>query len=90
MSRPLCARADVLSGRALFSYDPSLFVDDEGAADDDLYVVREDGEDGEGGGDASESGMSMTSVFVFVLCTVMMITSWLLSSHCRPACSMGG
>lgn len=30
----------VLSGRALFSYDPSLFVDDD-AADDEVYEVKE-------------------------------------------------
>jgi hypothetical protein len=32
---------NVLSGRALFAYDPSLFVDDEGA-DDDKYSVQEE------------------------------------------------
>jgi DRG Family Regulatory Proteins, Tma46 len=48
----LCWLADVLSGRALFSYDPSLFVDDEGAAGDDEYVLRD--EDGEGDHAADE------------------------------------
>lgn len=31
-----------LSGRDLFTYDPTLFVDDDEAADDDTYVIRED------------------------------------------------
>jgi len=32
----------VLSGRDLFIYDPSLFVDDEGAAENDEYETREE------------------------------------------------
>lgn len=32
----------VLSGKDLFTYDPSLFVDDEGAADEDDYAEDED------------------------------------------------
>jgi hypothetical protein len=31
-----------LSGRDLFTFDPSMFVDDDEAADDDAYVIRED------------------------------------------------
>lgn len=34
-----------LSGRALFKYDPGLFVDDDNAADDDAYVEDENRED---------------------------------------------
>jgi hypothetical protein len=49
-----------LSGRALFSYDPSLFVDDAGA-DDDVYSQHDgDSEEGddeeEGGEDGNEAG----------------------------------
>lgn len=36
-----CSLADVLSGRALFTYDPSLFVDDDAAVDDDAYALQE-------------------------------------------------
>lgn len=36
-----CQIADVLSGRALFSYDPTLFRDDDDA-DDDRYSVKSD------------------------------------------------
>lgn len=34
------AGAGILSGRALFKYDPNLFQDDEAAADGDLYEER--------------------------------------------------
>jgi hypothetical protein len=30
----------VLSGRALFQYDPTLFVDDDEAADENIYDNR--------------------------------------------------
>ena len=33
---------NILSGRALFKYDPSLFADDEGAVDNKEYEERED------------------------------------------------
>jgi len=29
--------AGIMSGKALFTYDPSLFKDDENAVDDNLY-----------------------------------------------------
>jgi hypothetical protein len=32
--------SNILSGRALFKYDPNLFQDDEAAADGDLYEER--------------------------------------------------
>ncbi len=44
----------VLSGRDLFSYDPSLFVDDEGAAGDDAYEIEDDAPL-EADGDAAEA-----------------------------------
>ncbi len=44
--------ADVLSGRALFTFDPTLFVDDDGAAADEEYVLRELDEGEEMGGGA--------------------------------------
>jgi hypothetical protein len=31
-----------MSGKALFSYNPDLFMDDEGAADDTNYEENED------------------------------------------------
>lgn len=34
------AKKNIMSGRALFMYDASLFKDDEGAADDDQYEER--------------------------------------------------
>lgn len=34
----------ILSGRALFKYDPTLFQDDEAAADQDLYEERNEDE----------------------------------------------
>ena len=38
---------NVLSGRALFTFDPTLFMDDEGAAADDDYVFDSDAEQDE-------------------------------------------
>ncbi len=35
---------NILSGKALFTYDPSLFKDDENAADDQVYEERNDEE----------------------------------------------
>jgi hypothetical protein len=32
----------IMSGRALFKYDPNLFVDDEEAADEQTYEEREE------------------------------------------------
>jgi hypothetical protein len=32
----------LLSGRALFQFDPTLFVDDEEAADEKIYNEREE------------------------------------------------
>lgn len=43
-----------LSGRALFSYDPALFVDDAGA-DDEVYSDDEEGEGGAAGGAGLDS-----------------------------------
>jgi hypothetical protein len=40
--------SNILSGKALFKYDPTLFKDDEDAADEKLYEERE-----EDGGDAN-------------------------------------
>lgn len=34
--------SNILSGRALFKYDPTLFTDDEAAADETTYEARED------------------------------------------------
>jgi hypothetical protein len=34
----------VLSGRALFSYNPTLFTDDDGAADEQTYEERNEDE----------------------------------------------
>ena len=34
-----------MSGKALFTYDPTLFQDDDGAVDNDKYEEREEGED---------------------------------------------
>lgn len=46
----------ILSGRALFEYDPSLFVDDIDAADEaELEIQSDDGEGDEGGGENSGS-----------------------------------
>lgn len=36
--------AGIMSGKALFTYDPSLFADDEGAADDKQYEERQEGD----------------------------------------------
>lgn len=36
--------AGVMSGKALFTYDPSLFQDDDGAVDEDKYEERSDEE----------------------------------------------
>ena len=33
-----------MSGKALFTYDPSLFQDDDGAVDEDKYEERSDEE----------------------------------------------
>jgi len=33
---------NILSGRALFKYDPTLFKDDEEAADENVYVERDE------------------------------------------------
>ena len=49
-----------LSGRALFSYDPSLFIDDA-AADDDVYSEH-DGEEDEGQEGVANSGSSSGGV----------------------------
>jgi hypothetical protein len=35
-------KSHILSGRALFKYDPTLFTDDEEAADVDTYEEREE------------------------------------------------
>ena len=37
----------ILSGRALFKFDPNLFQDDEAAADQDLYADRSDNDEEE-------------------------------------------
>jgi hypothetical protein len=69
----------VLSGRALFSYDPSLFVDDEGAAGDDEYVLREE----EGETDhAADEGIRVT--FVCAVCSVSSLPL------CRQATKLHG
>ena len=34
-----------MSGKALFTYDPTLFQDDDGAVDNDKYEEREEGDD---------------------------------------------
>jgi len=44
---------DVLSGRDLFTYDPTLFIDDEDAADEEDY--EEESEEDSGDGNDSES-----------------------------------
>ena len=36
---------NVMSGKALFKYDPNLFMDDEDAADEAIYEEREDMEE---------------------------------------------
>lgn len=36
---------NILSGRALFKYDPTLFKDDEDAAAEDIYVERNEEEE---------------------------------------------
>lgn len=33
---------NILSGKALFKYDPNLFMDDENAADEKIYEEREE------------------------------------------------
>lgn len=33
---------NILSGKALFKYDPNLFQDDENAADEEIYEEREE------------------------------------------------
>lgn len=33
---------NILSGKALFKYDPNLFQDDENAAEEDIYEEREE------------------------------------------------
>lgn len=38
---------NILSGKALFKYDPTLFKDDEDAADEKIYEEREEDEDDE-------------------------------------------
>jgi hypothetical protein len=38
------AGTGILSGRALFKYDPTLFQDDEAAADAEIYEEREEDE----------------------------------------------
>lgn len=38
-------KKNVLSGKALFKYDPNLFQDDEDAADQDIYEERNDEEE---------------------------------------------
>lgn len=38
---------NILSGKALFKYDPTLFKDDENAADEKIYEEREEEFDGE-------------------------------------------
>ena len=57
---------NALSGRALFTYDPSLFIDDE-AADDDVYSEG-GGEDGgeEGAGGAGEEDAPVGDAGVFL------------------------
>ena len=39
-------KSNIMSGKALFTYDPTLFKDDDDAVDDDLYeeANEEDGE----------------------------------------------
>ena len=39
--------AGILSGRALFKFDPNLFQDDEAAAGEDLYEERNEEEEEE-------------------------------------------
>lgn len=39
------AGAGIMSGRALFKYDPNLFQDDEAAADANIYEEREEDEE---------------------------------------------
>jgi hypothetical protein len=41
-------KGSIMSGKALFTYDPTLFKDDEDAVDDDLYEDRVESEEEEG------------------------------------------
>eukprot|EP00743_Colponemidia_sp_Colp-15_P001603 GILK01001750.1.p1 GENE.GILK01001750.1~~GILK01001750.1.p1 ORF type:complete len:367 (-),score=102.84 GILK01001750.1:158-1258(-) len=54
----------VLSGRDLFSYDPSLFVDDADAIDEAEYEVQEEQVDEDGQGDTTESGAIQENLFL--------------------------
>ena len=40
-------KSNILSGRALFTYDPNLFQDDDEAADNDAYEIKEEEEEDE-------------------------------------------
>merc|ERR1711862_748998 len=54
---------NVLSGRALFTYDASLFVDDDGAMDDAEYdVVEEEEEDRQATTQKKEGAMGSVTV----------------------------
>lgn len=50
----------VLSGRALFTYDPALFVDDD-AADADVYSEHDEEEEAGGAASASASGAASSA-----------------------------
>jgi hypothetical protein len=39
--------AGIMSGKALFTYDPTLFKDDENAVDDNLYDEAAEGQSDE-------------------------------------------
>lgn len=41
------AKAGIMSGKALFTYDPTLFKDDDDAVDDDLYEEAAEGQSDE-------------------------------------------
>jgi hypothetical protein len=41
------AGAGIMSGKALFTYDPTLFKDDENAVDDNLYDEAAEGQSDE-------------------------------------------
>jgi hypothetical protein len=43
------AKSGIMSGKALFTYDPTLFKDDDDAVDDELYDEAADGQSDEEG-----------------------------------------
>lgn len=42
-------KGGIMSGKALFTYDPTLFKDDDDAVDDDLYEEAAEGQSDEEG-----------------------------------------